>query len=311
MLGASLQVESFSDTATSSVSSTALDRATKQCAIINSARDCDPKSGRTSFASANLLIKRVCELRATVQWILETDVHADHLLDAQYLKQILSGRLGIGQHPTTVQTVFGTLFNLESDFARDGRHFDHLFTDGESIAIGDIKVRAIHTLGHNPGLYDVRHGGTIAYTAFVGDTLFMPDYGTARCDFPGGDAHALYRSDHQVLSLPLETQLFMCHDYQPSGREIKLISTVAKQRETNVDVQKDGLIWYARGRIEVLYRASIEERCCECYKGVKTGYDRLLPARQALCRGERCIRRTPLFSCPILCKSVLLRVLLN
>ena len=235
-----LQVEGFFDEATSTVSYIVLDKASGQCALLDSVLDYDPKAGRTSHDSADKLIKRVHELGATVQWILETHVHADHLSAAPYLQQQLGGQLAIGKHITTVQAVFGKLFNADPGFARDGRQFNHLFTDGETFAIGSLQARAMHTPGHTPACmtYVVEDGPVTA--AFVGDTLFMPDYGSARCDFPGGDARTLYRSIHQVLALPPATQIYLCHDYQPGGREVQFVSTVAEQRRSNVHV-KDGI----------------------------------------------------------------------
>ncbi|PZP93930.1 MAG: MBL fold metallo-hydrolase [Variovorax paradoxus] len=232
-----LQIEGFFDEATSTVSYIVLDQATMQCAIVDSVLDYDPKSGRTSHASADKLIARVRALGATVQWLLETHVHADHLSAAPYLQQALGGRTGIGQHITTVQKVFGALFNAGDDFAHDGRQFGHLFADGETFAIGALQARAIHTPGHTPACmtYVVEDGSQSA--AFVGDTLFMPDYGTARCDFPGGDARTLYRSINKVLSLPPETKLCMCHDYRPGGRAVQFITTVAEQRKANIHVR--------------------------------------------------------------------------
>jgi glyoxylase-like metal-dependent hydrolase (beta-lactamase superfamily II) len=232
-----LQVEGFFDPATWTVSYLVLDKGTKQCALIDSVLDYDPKSGRTSHASADQLIARVRELGATVQWILETHVHADHLTAAPYLKQELGGQLGIGQHITTVQKVFGSLFNAGTDFARDGRQFDHLFSDGETFLIGGLQARAMHTPGHTPACMTYVVADATQTAAFVGDTLFMPDYGTARCDFPGGDARTLFRSINKVLSLPPETQLYMCHDYQPGGREVQYVSTVGDEREKNVHVR--------------------------------------------------------------------------
>jgi glyoxylase-like metal-dependent hydrolase (beta-lactamase superfamily II) len=232
-----LQVEGFFDAATWTVSYIVLDKGTRQCALVDSVLDYDPKSGRTSHASADQLIARVRELGATVQWILETHVHADHLTAAPYLKQELGGQTGIGQHITTVQKVFGSLFNAGSEFARDGRQFDHLFDDGETFAIGKLKARAMHTPGHTPACMSYVVEDATQTVAFVGDTLFMPDYGTARCDFPGGDARTLFRSINKVLSLPPQTQLYLCHDYQPGGRELQFVSTVAEERETNVHVR--------------------------------------------------------------------------
>jgi glyoxylase-like metal-dependent hydrolase (beta-lactamase superfamily II) len=236
-----LQVEGHFDPTTWTVSYIVLDRETKVCALIDSVLDYDPKSGRTSHTHADQLIARVRELGATVQWILETHVHADHLSAAPYLKQQLGGQLGIGAHITTVQGVFGSLFNAGSDFARDGRQFDHLFTDGESFNIGKLQARAMHTPGHTPACmtYVVADGGgaDLPEAAFVGDTLFMPDYGTARCDFPGGDARTLFRSINKVLSLAPQTRLFMCHDYQPGGRAVQFVSSVAEEREQNIHVR--------------------------------------------------------------------------
>jgi glyoxylase-like metal-dependent hydrolase (beta-lactamase superfamily II) len=232
-----LHVEGFFDPATWTVSYIVLDEATKRCALVDSVLDYDPKSGRTSHASADKLIARVRELGATVEWILETHVHADHLSAAPYLKQALGGRIGIGQHITTVQKVFGSLFNAGSDFARDGRQFDQMFADGESFSIGNLNARAMHTPGHTPACMTYVVEDERKTAAFVGDTLFMPDYGTARCDFPGGDARTLFRSINKVLSLPPETLLYMCHDYQPGGREVQYVSTVAEQREQNIHVR--------------------------------------------------------------------------
>ena len=232
-----LQVEGFFDAATWTISYLVLDTTTRQCSLIDSVLDYDPKSGRTSTASADRLIAWVRELGAQVQWILETHAHADHLSAAPYLKKELGGRLGIGEHITKVQEVFGSLFNAGAEFARDGRQFDHLFADGEAFAIGGLQARAMHTPGHTPACmtYVVIDGGDTV--AFVGDTLFMPDYGTARCDFPGGDARTLFRSINKVLSLPAATRLYMCHDYQPGGREVQFVSTVGEEREHNIHVR--------------------------------------------------------------------------
>jgi glyoxylase-like metal-dependent hydrolase (beta-lactamase superfamily II) len=235
-----LHIEGHFDPATWTISYIVLDRESQQCAIVDSVLDYDPKSGRTSTHSADLLVQRVRELGATVQWHLETHVHADHFSGAAHLKQQLGGRIAIGDQITVVQNVFGKLFNAGSEFARDGRQFDQLFGDGEAFSIGSLKARAIHTPGHTPACmtYVVEGDGDIA--AFVGDTLFMPDYGTARCDFPGGDARTLYRSINRVLSLPPQTRLYMCHDYQPGGREVQFITTVAEQRSNNIHV-RDGM----------------------------------------------------------------------
>ncbi len=243
--GHTMQIEGFFDAATWTVSYLVLDRATMKCALIDSVLDYDPKSGRTDTASADRLIARVRELGAEVEWILETHVHADHLSAAPYLRQALGGRLGIGDQITTVQKVFGALFNAGPEFSRDGRQFDHLFRDDEAFHIGSLPARALHTPGHTPACMsfvvgEPDGGADAALAAFVGDTLFMPDYGTARCDFPGGDARTLYRSINKVLSLPPETRLHMCHDYQPGGREVRFVSTVAEERAHNIHV-RDGI----------------------------------------------------------------------
>lgn len=237
-MASEMQVEGFFDEATSTVSYIVLDRETKQCAILDSVLDFDPKSGRTSTHSADQLIARVKELGATVQWLLETHVHADHLSAAPYLKEKLGGTLAIGEQITVVQNVFGQLFNAGTSFARDGSQFDHLLTDNEEFKIGNLSCRALHTPGHTPACmtYTVSSGDDLA--AFVGDTIFMPDFGTARCDFPGGNANTLYRSIHRVLSLPPQTKLYLCHDYPPDGRAVAYLTTVAEQRVANVHVHE-------------------------------------------------------------------------
>ncbi|MEZ5740109.1 MAG: MBL fold metallo-hydrolase [Burkholderiaceae bacterium] len=235
-----MQIEGFFDPATSTLSYLVLDTASRCCALIDSVLDYDPKAGRTSTDGVDKLIARVRELDANVQWILETHVHADHLSAAPYLKQQLGGKVAIGAHITTVQQVFGKLFNAGPGFTPDGRQFDHLLADDEAFAIGTLKARAMHTPGHTPACmtYVIEHDGQTV--AFVGDTLFMPDYGTARCDFPGGDARRLFKSIKRVLGLPPQTRLYLCHDYQPDGRELRYISTVAEQREGNIHV-RDGI----------------------------------------------------------------------
>ena len=232
-----LHVEGFFDAATHTVSYLVLDEATLHCAIIDSVLDYDPKSGHTTTTSADRLIARVSELNAKVEWILETHVHADHLTAAPYLKEKLGGKIGIGSQISTVQEVFGTLFNTGSDMRRDGSQFDHLFVNDESFSIGTLHCTTLHTPGHTPACmtYLISNGSETA--AFVGDTLFMPDYGTARCDFPGGNARTLFQSINKVLSLPADTMLYLCHDYQPGGREVQFASTVAEQRAHNVHVR--------------------------------------------------------------------------
>lgn len=228
-------VEAFFDPHTFTYSYVVSDLATGRCAIVDSVLDYDPAAGRTSFASADRLIAYVREQGLTVEWLLETHVHADHLSAAPYLKQALGGRLAIGDRITVVQGVFGKLFNAGSEFATDGSQFDHLFHDGDRFTIGTLEARALHTPGHTPACMTY----VIGDAAFVGDTLFMPDYGTARCDFPGGDARVLYRSIRKLFELPDDTRLFMCHDYKAPGREdFRYQTSVAEERAHNVHVHE-------------------------------------------------------------------------
>lgn len=228
-------VEAFFDPNTFTYSYVVSDPATGRCAIVDSVLDYDPAAGRTSFASADRLIAYVREQGLTVEWLLETHVHADHLSAAPYLKRELGGRLAIGDHITVVQGVFGKLFNAGSEFATDGSQFDHLFHDGDRFTIGTLEARALHTPGHTPACMTY----VIGDAAFVGDTLFMPDYGTARCDFPGGDARVLYRSIRTLFELPDDTRLFMCHDYKAPGREdFRYQTSVAEERAHNVHVHE-------------------------------------------------------------------------
>lgn len=206
------------------------------CAIVDSVLDYDHKSGRTSHASADAVIDYVQANKLDVQWILETHAHADHLSAAPYLKAKLGGQIGIGNHITTVQSTFKGVFNLEPEFAVNGGQFDHLFGEDEAFAIGDLAGKALYVPGHTPACVAYQLGDAV----FVGDTLFMPDVGTARCDFPGGDAKALYASTRRILSLPADTRLFMCHDYPPNGRDVAFETTVAAQRAANIHVH-DGI----------------------------------------------------------------------
>lgn len=232
-----LQVEPFFDEATSTLSDIILDRESLHAAIVDSVLDDDPKSGRTATHGASRLLARVDALRATVDWILETHVHADHLSAAPWLKERLGGQVAIGAAITTVQNLFGELFDAEPGFARDGSQFDHLFADEERFRIGGLQCQALHTPGHTPACmsYVVADGDDVA--CFVGDTLFMPDYGTARCDFPGGDARMLYRSIQRLFALPAQARLYMCHDYRPAGREVRHVSTVEEERAVNIHVR--------------------------------------------------------------------------
>ena len=223
-------VLSFFDTATKSYSHVVADERAGVCAIVDSVLDFDIKSGRTGTKDADKLIDAVKQRGWRTDWVLETHAHADHLTAAPYVKARLGGRIAIGGKIPVVQETFRKIYNLDSDFTPDGRQFDHLFPDGEEFKIGNLTARVMATPGHTPACITY----VIGDAAFIGDTMFAPDYGTARCDFPGGDARALYRSIHRILSLPPETRLFQCHDYPPDGREPKAHATVAEQREKNV-----------------------------------------------------------------------------
>jgi glyoxylase-like metal-dependent hydrolase (beta-lactamase superfamily II) len=228
-------VDGFFDEATFTVSYVVSDPETRHCAIVDSVLDYNPNSARTSHTSADQIIEYVRDNGLKVEWILETHVHADHLSAAPYLKQQMGGRIGIGANITTVQKVFGKIFNAGLKFPTDGRQFDHLFKDGEAFRVGNLEGRAMHTPGHTPACMTY----VIGDAAFVGDTLFMPDYGTARCDFPGGDAQQLYRSIQRILALPDETRVFLCHDYKAPGRDkYRWETTVGEERRHNVHVHE-------------------------------------------------------------------------
>ncbi len=228
-------IQSFFDPATFTVTYVVADPVRKRAAIIDSVLDYDPKSGRTSHTSADQVVAYVKQAGLTVDWLLETHAHADHLSAAPYLQAQLGGGIGIGQHIREVQGVFKKVFNAK-DMNTEGAEFDHLFEDGQKFKIGDLEVRVMHTPGHTPACLTY----VVGADAFVGDTLFMPDYGTARCDFPGGDAATLYQSIQKVLALPPETRLHLCHDYPPAGREATWETTVAAQRAHNIHVH-DGV----------------------------------------------------------------------
>ena len=231
------RIEAFFDEATYTVSYVVAEPEGGRCAIIDPVLDYDPKSGRTDTASADAIIAHVRTEKLAVDWILETHAHADHLSAAPRLKAQLGGRIAIGAHITEVQETFKKVFNVGADFTADGAQFDHLFADGEEFPIGAMVGRVMHTPGHTPACLTYLVGDA----AFVGDTLFMPDYGTARTDFPGGDAATLYRSIRRILALPPETRLFMCHDYKAPGRDtFAWETTVAEQRANNVHVH-DGI----------------------------------------------------------------------
>lgn len=229
-------VTAFFDATTHTVSYVVREPEGPACAIVDPVLDLDYASGRTSHRSAQAIADLVRAEGLRVEWLIETHVHADHLSAAPWLKHELGGRIAIGQRIDIVQDTFGRVFNEGPGFRRDGSQFDHLFRDGERYAIGALQAIALHTPGHTPAC--MTH--VIGDAAFVGDTLFMPDGGSARADFPGGDARTLYRSMRRVLSLPAETRLFMCHDYGPGGRPIRWETTVAEQRAANIHV-RDGI----------------------------------------------------------------------
>ena len=234
-MSAKPEIKAFFDPDTYTISYVVSDPATRAAAIIDSVLDYDPASGRTRTKSADALIRHVEDTGLNVEWILETHVHADHLSAAPYLHERLGGTIGIGEHVKNVQGVFGDLFNAEAGFQRDGSQFGKLFTDGERFKIGSIEAEAIWTPGHTPACM-VYHIGD---AAFVGDTLFMPDFGTARCDFPGGDAHTLWQSIQKIFAMPDETRLFMCHDYKAPGRDFYAWeTTVAEEKARNIHVKQ-------------------------------------------------------------------------
>ena len=228
-------IQSFFDAATFTATHVVSCPVTHAAAVIDSVLDYDPHAGRTATRSADGVLAYVRMAGLQVQWHLETHAHADHFSAAPYLQQALGGRIAIGVHICDVQKVFKQIFN-DQDMATDGSPFDHLFHDGDCFAIGKLQARVMHTPGHTPACVSYVVGEDV----FVGDTLFMPDYGSARCDFPGGDAATLYRSIHKVLALPAHTRLHLCHDYLPGGREARWVCTVAEQRAANIHVH-DGV----------------------------------------------------------------------
>lgn len=231
------EIASFFDPATFTVTYVVHDPATMEAAIVDSVLDFDPNSGRTSTLSADKVIDHVTSHNLKVTWLLETHAHADHFSAAPYLQEKLGGKIAIGAEITTVQNVFGKLFNAGSEFERDGSQFDVLFNDGDTFTIGNVPVTVMHVPGHTPA--DIAY--VVGEAVFTGDTMFMPDYGTARADFPGGDARRLFRSLRRILALPPETRLFMCHDYLPKGRTTYVWeTTVAAEREGNIHAH-DGI----------------------------------------------------------------------
>ncbi|MDX1341674.1 MAG: MBL fold metallo-hydrolase [Reinekea sp.] len=228
-------VKTFFDPATFTYTHVMHDADSRKALIVDSVLDYDPKSGRTATTSADEVVAYVGEQDLTVEWIVETHVHADHLSAAPYLKAKLGGKTAIGSHIDAVQKTFKTIFNVEDEFRTDGSQFDRLFNDNDTFQVGGLTVTVMHTPGHTPAcstyVVDNEH-------AFVGDTIFMPDQGTARCDFPGGDATVLFNSVKRILSLPDSTKLYMCHDYGPNGREYQYLTTVKEERERNIHVNE-------------------------------------------------------------------------
>ena len=227
------EVQGFFDPATFTISYVVKDPASKACAVVDSVMDLDYAAGRITFEHADGIIAHIRDQGLELEWLIETHVHADHLSAAPYIQDKLGGKIGIGSNITIVQNTFGKVFNAGTEFQRDGSQFDRLFEDGDAYQIGSMTAYAIHTPGHTPAC--MTH--VIGDAAFVGDTLFMPDFGTARCDFPGGDARALYTSIQRIFELPDETRLFMCHDYKAPGRdEYAWETTVAEEKKNNIHV---------------------------------------------------------------------------
>ena len=229
-------IKGFFDPATWTVTYVVYEKPASPCLIIDSVLDYDHKSGRSKTTSADKVIEFVKENHLETEWILETHAHADHISAAPYLKAKLGGKMAIGDHIAIVQSVFKKVFNLEESFATDGSQFDYLIKDGEAIAFGNLCFKSLFVPGHTPACMAYQVGDAV----FVGDTMFMPDVGTARCDFPGGDAHHLYQSMKKILSLPPETRLFMCHDYPPNDRPVAFETTVAEQKRSNIHMH-DGI----------------------------------------------------------------------
>ena len=231
----STQVTPFFDHATNTVSYIISDNATKQCAIIDSVLDYDPASSQTSTQSADTLIEHINNNELTLIWILETHVHADHVSAAPYLQKALGGKVAIGKEITQVQNIFTDLLNLKDSCATDGSQFDCLLAEDDELTLGESCIKVMHTPGHTPACMSFY----IDEACFVGDTLFMPDYGTARCDFPGGDANTLYHSIQKILSLPDDTQLFTCHDYKAQNRDhYAWQSSVLEQKQHNLHINQ-------------------------------------------------------------------------
>jgi len=230
-----MHVEPFFDPSTFTYSYVVVDEKTRACAIVDSVLDYDPAAASTSYVNADRLLEYIRSRELSLEWILETHVHADHLSAAPYLKKRLGGRIAIGSHVDIIQETFGKVFNCGPEFARNGSQFDHLLQDDEQFKIGSLNAVALHTPGHTPACMSYRIGDAL----FVGDTLFMPDYGTARCDFPGGDARALFRSIHKLYRFPDETRVFLCHDYKAEERDHYQCETcIGEQKRHNIHIHE-------------------------------------------------------------------------
>jgi glyoxylase-like metal-dependent hydrolase (beta-lactamase superfamily II) len=230
------KIHPFYDDITNTYSYILADSVSNKCAVIDAVKEFDYSSGRTDTSLIDRIVSTIKDEKYELDWILETHIHADHLSAAPDLKAQLGGRVGIGEKIVDVQSIFKDIFNAEDGFKPDGRQFDHLFKDGETFSIGELEGKIIHTPGHTPACICYH----IEDMVFVGDTIFMPDVGTARADFPGGDAHILYKSIKQLLNLPLQTRMFVCHDYPPEGRETRYETSVAEQKESNMHA-RDGI----------------------------------------------------------------------
>ena len=228
-----LHIKGFFDDQTSTISYVVHDNIEKKCAVIDSVLDFDYSSGDIDYVNADKIISYVNQNKLNVEWLIETHVHADHLSASPYIQKKLGGKIGISEKISDIQNIFGKTFNAGTEFQRDGSQFDKLFKDNDEYKIGNINCKVINTPGHTPACTAHVIGNSI----FVGDTLFMPDLGSARADFPGGDARQLYRSIQKILSYPDETRIFVCHDYPPSSREVKWSTTVGEQKENNVHVK--------------------------------------------------------------------------
>ena len=228
-----LRIKGFFDNQTSTISYVVHDNIEKKCAVIDSVLDFDYSSGDIDYVNADKIISYVDQNKLNVEWLIETHVHADHLSASPYIQKKLGGKIGISEKISDIQNIFGKTFNAGTEFQRDGSQFDKLFKDNDEYKIGNINCKVINTPGHTPACTAHVIGNSI----FVGDTLFMPDLGSARADFPGGDARQLYRSIQKILSYPDETRIFVCHDYPPSSREVKWSTTVGEQKENNVHVK--------------------------------------------------------------------------